>query len=302
MNNSPGGSHRGEGRNMPQREQESHRGRGQGDSPKHQAPRSNPSEAHSGRLESSAVKTIHDTKAAATSLLAGSEENVEKDCNLAAHELPTPGSSVPVSEEYWNQLSVENQMVLLLPDEDLIWSNLVPVLPSAWQQGVEEAVVRTLNITKKDWDDEQKSKNTGSDEIGVEYDSDFTPDSIPNMSGPACTNLPLSYVTFIEKLPQCTAMHFGFLVPSDHQQNRKGLCYCPCSKKMKTWRSQFGLEQDIPQCSAKGRFLVSALLDHLQSPCRGFGTLDFHKITYNYLQNVYGLESCFPHESFRSRT
>ena len=300
LNNSPGGSHRGGGRNMPQREQESHRGRGQGDSPKHQAPRSNPSDAHSGRPKSSAVKTIHDTKAAATSLLAGSEENVEKEGNLGALEHPTPGSSVPVSEDYWNRLSLEKKMDLLLPAEDLIWSRLVAAFPSAWQQGVDEAVVRTLNKTKKDWDDEQKSKSTGSDDIQIEYDSDCTPDSIPNMSGTACTNLPLSYVTFIEKLPQCTAMHFGFHVPLDNEQSRKGLCYCPCSKKMKSWRSQFGLEDDIPQCNANGRFRVSALLDHLQNPHRRNG-VDFHKITYDYLQNVYGLKSRLAHESFKSR-
>ena len=193
-------------------------------------------------------------------------------------------------------------MVLLLPDEQTIWTDLVAEFPSDWQKRVEEAVSRTLKQTRKEWDDDQKSKNTGSDEIEEEYDTDCEPDDVPNMSGTTCTELPLLYVRFIEKLPQCTPMHFGFHVAAlPHGQNRRS--YCPCSKTMKTWRTQFGLEEVIPQCKAKCSFIDSAaLIAHLQSS-RSAGIVDYHKITLYYLQNVY------KHDSFnlqmrltRSRT
>jgi uncharacterized membrane protein YgcG len=272
----------------------------------------NCSNAHSGHPESSAGKSIHDTNGNkfcpahqqhsetrakddaataktnddATSLLAGSDKNVEKEDNLAAHEHPTSVRSVPVSEEDWNQLSVGNKMVLLLPDEDVKWSQLVAEFPRSWQKRVEEAVTRILKKTREKWDDDQKSKNTGSDEIEDEYDSGYEPDTPPNMSGTICTELPLLYTRFIEKLPQCTAMHFGFHVSSVISKEKKKICYCPCSKKMQTWRKQFVLE-GIPQCNAKGRFLdPDNLRAHLKTSHRS-GVVDFHHITLDFLNYVY---------------
>jgi hypothetical protein len=232
----------------------------------------------------------------ATSLLPGSEANVEKGGNLAAHEDPTSVDSVPVPEEHWNRLPLQKKIVLLLPDEDSTWSDSVAEFPSDWQKRVEEAVSRTLKQTRKIWDDDQMSKKTGSDEmagsdeIEGEYDTDCEPDDIPNMSGTTYTGLPLLYERFIEKLPQCTPLHFGFH-ESSLQQGHKRKCYCPCSKKMKTWRRQFGLEEDIPQCNGKSSYLGNAaLLAHLKSPHR-CGIVDFHQITSYYLQNVYDLPS-----------
>jgi hypothetical protein len=207
--------------------------------------------------------------------------DVEKKGNLVANEHPTLIDSLPVSEEYWNQLSVERKMVLLLPNEATIWGNLVAEFPSDWEKRAEEAVYRTLEKTKKEWDE---SKITNSEEIYEEWDEGYEPDPQPNMSGPPCTELPEWCVTFIEKLPQCTAMHFGFHVSVPNER----MCYCPCSKKMETWRRQFGLE-DIPQCNAKKRFFVSGLGQHLNTPHRVEG-MDLHKIAYNYLVIVYGVD------------
>ena len=176
-------------------------------------------------------------------------------------------------------------MVLLLPDEYTIRTDLVAEFPSDWQKRVEEAVSRTLKQTRKEWDDDQKSKNTVSDVIEEEYDSGCEPDTPPNMSGTTCTELPLLYVRFIEKLPQCTAVHFGFHVSDLQQGGVRKTCYCPCSKKMQTWRRQFGLDE-IPQCNARSSFFDYALVQHLTSPHR-HGIVDFHKITMYFLQNVY---------------
>jgi hypothetical protein len=173
-------------------------------------------------------------------------------------------------------------MSLLLPNEVTNWRNLVNgFLPPDWQSRVEEAVSRTLTDTRKTWDDDQKSKN---DAIEEEYDDDGCPMiPPPNMSGPPCTELPEWCVTFIEKLPQCTAMHFGFHVTQGNNH-----CYCPCSKKMETWRRQFGLE-DIPQCNAKKSFSDSGLGQHLNTPHQVEG-MDLHKIAYNYLVIIYGFD------------
>jgi hypothetical protein len=94
----------------------------------------------------------------ATSLLPGSEANVEKGGNLAAHEDPTSVDSVPVPEEHWNQLPLQKKIVLLLPDEDSTWSDSVAEFPSDWQKRVEEAVSRTLKQTRKIWDDQMSKK------------------------------------------------------------------------------------------------------------------------------------------------
>lgn len=296
---------------MPEREQGSHPGRGQGDSPglrahvnqrgSDQAPcqpphgnSSNWSNAYSGRPESHAVKSINHTKAAgydnnenifAPAHQQHSETRAMDDAGTAKTNDDAKESRAELSllsEEDWNRLPVQEKMEFLLPDERVMWRDFVDEFPSDWQKRVEKAVALTLKKTRKEWDDDQKSKNTGSDEIEEEYDEGFEPETPPNMSGTSCTELPLLYVRFIEKLPQCTAMHFGFHV-SARQQSK---CYCPCSKKMHIWRRQFGLE-DIPQCNAKGRFLDYALLDHLKNSHRE-GIVDFHKITQYYLQNVYG--------------
>ena len=308
--------------------------------------RSNSSSGLPGCIESSAVMSTHDTKAAANdnnnnkfapahqqhskvlvmtnddakespaelapSLSTGSEVNVSKEGNLAAHEHPTsvpsePIKEVPVSEEHWNRLSVGDKLALLLPDEVLlwrhwvaefrtdwqcqVWKNSVAVFPSNWQKRVEEAVSRTLEQTRKEWKDKQ---NTGSDEIEVEYDTDCEPDEVPNMSGTTCTELPQQYVLFIEKLPQCTAMHLGFVssLSGVKQEDHTKKCYCPCGKKMRTWRMQFGIEDVVPQCKSNPSYGDSkALAQHLQTPLREKGMLDYHKITYEFLRIMYGLDS-----------
>ena len=104
------------------------------------------------------------------------------------------------------------------------------------------------------------------------------------MSGTTCTELPLLYVRFIEKLSQCTAVHFGFHVSDLQQGGVKKTCYCPCSKKIQTWRRQFGLDE-IPQCNANGSFFYYALVQHLTSSHR-YGIVDFHKITKYFMGDI----------------
>ena len=110
--------------------------------------------------KSSAAEFIHDSKVNAhehpTSVLM--PQDVEKEGNLAAHEHPTLTDSLPVSEDEWNQLSVERKMVLLLPNEATIWGNLVAEFPSDWEKRAGEAVRRTLEKTKKVWDNYQTSQ------------------------------------------------------------------------------------------------------------------------------------------------
>jgi hypothetical protein len=213
-------------------------------------------------------------------------EGPENKAGTPIERSPYP-DSLPVSDEYWNRLSVERKMALLLPYEFTIWGNLVAEFPSDWEKRAGEAVRRTLEETKKVWDDYQTSKKTtDSEEIYEEYDDGYAPEPPPNMSATTYTytELPQLYVRFIEKLPQCTAMHFGFHVSVPNEKK----CYCPCSKKMETWRRQFGLES-IPLCNTKSLFMdQSDLFNHLRNSLLDeYGILDFHEIIYYFLQIAY---------------
>ena len=103
------------------------------------------------------------------------------------------------------------------------------------------------------------------------------------------------YIPFIEALPECIPLTFGFhvvgLFPGDDEW-----CFCPCSGKMKTWRAQFGIDGE--ECD-KLKFGPHPLLKHLEAMKDKSGC-KFHEVVHIYLNFLFKdfLGKGIHHEAF----
>lgn len=109
----------------------------------------------------------------------------------------------------------------------------------------------------------------GDEEEYYEQDCMVDVDTIPDPS--------VRYKSFLVALPECP-VNVGF-----HMIVKQECCYCPCSQKLNTWRTQFGVSMDdAARCDSKPR-TPNGLMDHLQTKS---GCM-WHYCALTYLQTLY---------------
>jgi hypothetical protein len=131
-----------------------------------------------------------------------------------------------------------------------------------------------------------------------EFDSDSSgalSDDIPDMRNGAVNSVPAVITShpdedFVMALPHCLPMFLGFQI----SLGSNDFCFCPCGKRMYTWRVQFGLNWTIGEegpCTAgrnrtDQRKSPRALLDHAKAMWNEHGDR-YHHYVYEYLMDVF---------------
>ena len=103
---------------------------------------------------------------------------------------------------------------------------------------------------------------------------------------------PFDVKPFMKSLPYNFVFDIGFhtrpLLSGYSRGDTSNDCYCPCSKSMKTWRTQFPTNMDENNACHTGKFQPHALLDHLKKKMIGESDVAYcHKGIAYYLAKLH---------------
>ena len=207
----------------------------------------------------------------------------------------------PLPDQVWQALDRKGKMLAKLPNESTLIDSLVlHQFPEDFSdrctRAVQETVRRLSELCPEENQHSSKSHHydsdgDDSDDSSCDIDGMRRPNMDPgrNRTNPSASQDPhQKYRKFVEALPECVALDYGFHVFS-MGYNHSATCYCPCRKKMKnSWQKQFGLDAFVPLCTTaketdKG-FTDHALIQHCAQKAE---SCVFHKLTLEYLKTLF---------------
>ena len=195
-----------------------------------------------------------------------------------------PTTLIPMKD--WKQLGFREKMYFLLPLEQAVLKSMIVHFdyPPDFLNRCKLAVEETLS------DLPRMLQHRHHEEAHESDDDDSSNDSpIPNMvniSQRGAGNTTDQYAPFIKALPDCVGLFFGFHVSPVRASQFKS-CYCPCNKKMETWRKLFGLTNVTMCTTSKGSdkpYTDLGLVAHLEQKANG---CIYHDLVLKFIRALY---------------
>ncbi|KAL7570950.1 hypothetical protein ACA910_002580 [Epithemia clementina (nom. ined.)] len=219
------------------------------------------------------------------------EQQVEHDGNADPEVLPVV--------ENWEGLERGDKMWHLVPvtDREFYKDMILNELPKDFDERCQIATAKTNVALDRIWREETKERAAKNKRDSDEEDSDDE-ENIDMLDGMGVADMsdgnkegslspPERYRKFINALRECVAMDYGFhVVPIRASQSNS--CFCPCRKKMTTWRKLFDLEGEVDECvSSKGGdkpYTDQGFVAHCEEKAKG---CLFHKLILEYIRALY---------------